>query len=1047
MSTLKKFATLLSLTSLMAVVSFAQGLETTASRDDWEEINFEFNSNVLVDGYPSLLRLAELLRSNPNYRVTVEGHADYIGSNRYNERLGQRRAQTVQQFLVKYGANANQVTVQTRGERNPKVPSRTRDGRFMNRRVVFTLTDAQGNPIKDGRGQAVEPGLGIADVIKRLDALQQGQDAMRDALLKRLDRLDDIAGLLEKLAGQNSELQKRVQALEAQTTKVSETVQTLPNRQETATIVDTRLEANRDRRYGTVNFAAGSDDLRGITLQGRGRFFAPYKDRIGIQASGEYMYYRSHQEGQGDVGVVARAGAFQAGFFTSFKYVQLRGRNDKLPGGGPLLADAASNSMFGMASGGGLLGQFAFLGDFIFPRGKVGGFATRRFLDGATVGRVGVSQVLNNVRLVSTNVFDEAYLGVVNQYGASATVGLWGDSYFEGNFGALKSRLDTTRPGGTARLVLPVSDRFAFTVEGGLNETFLGRTNYTRLLGGIQVGNFIRPREFATINTPVPMDIPRVRFEVLTRRVREGNGTPVADAGGDRVGIPAGTVTLDGSRSFDPDGDALTYRWEQLSGPSVALTGANTAVATFTAAAGQTYSFRLTVTDTQGSQGIDRASITTAIGTQPVRILNFTATPSTIVSGNTSTLVYAVENAESVTIDGIGQVDPRGGSIVVSPTTTTTYRLTARGGNTEESRSVTVTVTQPPTVAPSFTACAITPGTINAGQSATISYATQNATSVTISPGVGNVGQNGSITVTPSQNTTYTLTATGGGGQTATCTLSLTVNQGPVTPPPTVVSFTANPTVITRGQSSTLTYNVEGADTITISGVGAVQGPSGSVPVTPTQTTTYTLTARNAGGEVTRTATVTVNDAPVNPQPSLTACAATPATSPRPGDPVVLSFTATNATAVTISPGIGNVPVAGGVTVRPAQTTTYVVTATGGAGTTAATCNIVVTVTPAPVIPPPTVVIAGPASFDTDRREIVIDASQTTDTSAGQLLYDWSTTGTGVAILDQGQPRTRIQFPEQQGGTFIVRLRVTNVQTGQVGQAEVQIRYLPTLAR
>ena len=33
---------------------FAQGLDTPASKDDWEEINFEFNSSVLVDGFPTI---------------------------------------------------------------------------------------------------------------------------------------------------------------------------------------------------------------------------------------------------------------------------------------------------------------------------------------------------------------------------------------------------------------------------------------------------------------------------------------------------------------------------------------------------------------------------------------------------------------------------------------------------------------------------------------------------------------------------------------------------------------------------------------------------------------------------------------------------------------------------------------------------------------------------------------------------------------------------------------------------------------------------------
>src|SRR5687767_13095594 len=111
---------------------FAQGLTTTATKDDWEEINFEFNSSILSDGYPSLLRIAELLQRNPSYRVKVEGHTDWVGSHPYNDKLAMARANTVKSFLEKYGASAGQVTVSASGERNPKVDNKTKEGRFMN---------------------------------------------------------------------------------------------------------------------------------------------------------------------------------------------------------------------------------------------------------------------------------------------------------------------------------------------------------------------------------------------------------------------------------------------------------------------------------------------------------------------------------------------------------------------------------------------------------------------------------------------------------------------------------------------------------------------------------------------------------------------------------------------------------------------------------------------------------------------------------------------------------------------------------------------------
>src|ERR1700687_1946670 len=78
----RRCAGLLSTALLIGTGLWAQGLDTQASKDDWEEINFDFNSSVLVDGFPSLLRLAELLQTNAGYKVRVEGHTDGIGFGR-----------------------------------------------------------------------------------------------------------------------------------------------------------------------------------------------------------------------------------------------------------------------------------------------------------------------------------------------------------------------------------------------------------------------------------------------------------------------------------------------------------------------------------------------------------------------------------------------------------------------------------------------------------------------------------------------------------------------------------------------------------------------------------------------------------------------------------------------------------------------------------------------------------------------------------------------------------------------------------------------------
>jgi len=64
---LRKCAALLIFLTLGAVV-WAQGLNVPqgVTKDDWEEINFEYNSSVLVDGFPSLLRLNKRLKAKKN---------------------------------------------------------------------------------------------------------------------------------------------------------------------------------------------------------------------------------------------------------------------------------------------------------------------------------------------------------------------------------------------------------------------------------------------------------------------------------------------------------------------------------------------------------------------------------------------------------------------------------------------------------------------------------------------------------------------------------------------------------------------------------------------------------------------------------------------------------------------------------------------------------------------------------------------------------------------------------------------------------------------
>jgi peptidoglycan/xylan/chitin deacetylase (PgdA/CDA1 family) len=255
-------------------------------------------------------------------------------------------------------------------------------------------------------------------------------------------------------------------------------------------------------------------------------------------------------------------------------------------------------------------------------------------------------------------------------------------------------------------------------------------------------------------------------------------------------------------------------------------------------------------------------------------------------------------------------------------------------------------VTPPPPAKPVINSFSANPTSINSGSSSQLSWSVTGASSTSISPTVGTVTGT-SVNVSPTQTTTYVLTATNPGGS-VTATTTVTVNQ--TTPPPAkpvINSFSANPSTITTGSSTQLSWSVTGASSTSIdNGVGVVTGTS--VNVSPTQTTTYTLTAINPGGTTTAAITVIVQAA-TSTTPKPTCSLSANPTSVQSGTPSTLTWSSQNATGGTIDNGVGNVGVSGSKSVSPTQTTTYTGTFNGAGGTT--TCSATVTVTAAP---PPT---------------------------------------------------------------------------------------------
>ena len=237
---------------------------------------------------------------------------------------------------------------------------------------------------------------------------------------------------------------------------------------------------------------------------------------------------------------------------------------------------------------------------------------------------------------------------------------------------------------------------------------------------------------------------------------------------------------------------------------------------------------------------------------KPPSIKSFSAEPKKIIRGQKANLSWNVSEATSVSIDqDIGTV-PSSGTQEVAPDTTTTYHLTASNNAGPVSESVVITVTEPPE--PAITSFTASSTSINAGESVTLQWKIARASYVNIDQGIGIVTSSGSKVVAPTKTTTYTITAKNADGD-ATKSITITVAASGL---PVIESFTATPSTITVSDNSTLEWNVSGATSISIDqSIGNVL-ESGSKIVSPAETTTYILTARNNAGSVTAEVTVAV---------------------------------------------------------------------------------------------------------------------------------------------------------------------------------------------
>jgi gliding motility-associated-like protein len=358
--------------------------------------------------------------------------------------------------------------------------------------------------------------------------------------------------------------------------------------------------------------------------------------------------------------------------------------------------------------------------------------------------------------------------------------------------------------------------------------------------------------------------------------------------------------------------------------PTVICSG-NTATLTATGAA--TYTWNpgnlngAIVTVTPGVTTIFNVVGTSALGCSASTTVNLNVIPTPTVNATASNATICLGNSTTLTASGAATYTWNPGNItttvaVVSPTTSTVFTLTGANGICSSTRTIAITVNPTPTIIASAS-----PTTICSGNTATLTAS--GATSFTWNP--GNLS-GATVTVSPATSTVFTVTGTSALGCISSTTQSLFV-----TPTPTV-NASATSTNICIGNSTTL--SASGAASFTWNPGNIL---TATAVVSPTVTTTFTVTGAIGACSSTRTITIVVNPLPT------VSISSTPAAICVGG-----SATLTGLGASTYTWNPGNLT-GTSVIVSPSVTTIFTVVGTSVAG-----CNnsatFTLTVNPIPVI-------------------------------------------------------------------------------------------------
>ncbi|AQW60888.1 OmpA family protein [Vibrio owensii] len=117
---------------------------TKTHKEEYGTGTFEFDSATLTDSVSERLdNFVNFLNEYPQAQVEITGYTDSSGPAAYNQKLSERRAQAVADYLIAAGIDADRFTVKGMGEENPVADNSTHEGREKNRRVEVVVPEFQ----------------------------------------------------------------------------------------------------------------------------------------------------------------------------------------------------------------------------------------------------------------------------------------------------------------------------------------------------------------------------------------------------------------------------------------------------------------------------------------------------------------------------------------------------------------------------------------------------------------------------------------------------------------------------------------------------------------------------------------------------------------------------------------------------------------------------------------------------------------------------------------------------------------------------------------